>query len=178
MIAEARAEFVGRLAGEFRRVTEGFGMLSEVVPAWRSGLPIDESLPRALAAQLEGDVSRGYTYLSATRADLTLMRDGRRWIGSRGQNKLAGILLQLAAERCCRSIEYESPVWLVDDPSAELDARTVDAVLPMIAAAGDQILVASLSPPSGRVRDCCRPSLFHVEQGSVSARRATPPRDL
>jgi recombinational DNA repair ATPase RecF len=77
------------------------------------------------------------------------------------------MLMQLAAERCCQSDDGERPIWLVDDPGAELDEATQDAVLPLVHRAGDQVLVASLSAPSEETGRICAPALFHVEHGAL-----------
>jgi recombinational DNA repair ATPase RecF len=61
----------------------------------------------------------------------------------------------------------EPAVWLVDDPGAELDPMTLDAILPLIFQAGEQTLVTGVVGPTEAVVMAWRPNMFHVERGEV-----------
>jgi DNA replication and repair protein RecF len=167
LIANARARFFANLSRDLTVLLRAFPSVAGVVPQWRAEFPADGSVLDLLRETLSADIERGYSYVSPARADFAFLRDGNRWVGSRGQNKLLGMLMQLAAERCCPSGDGERPIWLVDDPGSELDEATLDAVLPMLQRSGDQILVASLSAPSMEVTRTCAPELFHVEHGAL-----------
>ena len=166
-IADIRSRVFERIRREFLELAEGFSAAPAVDPCWHSGLAAGQDALAVLAKQRDGDIARGHTFLSPARADFTLTQRGARWVGSRGQNKFLGMLLQLSADRMVRKTGGEPAVWLVDDPGAELDPMTLDAILPLIFQAGEQTLVTGVVGPTEAVVMAWRPNMFHVERGEV-----------
>ena len=169
-VAESRQRFVGALTIAFVDVAAEFPAFSGVGLEWRSGLSNGLDVAAWLSEHRVADIARGYSFLSPSRADFHLVKDGVPWVGSRGQNKLVGMLLQLAADQVVSSALERRAVWLVDDPGAELDVETQGQVLPLLYAAADQLIVTSLSAPPADVAANCSVRVFHVEQGKVEAR--------
>lgn len=168
-VAEFRQRFVGALSAAFEQVAHDFPALSGVALEWRSGLAKGLDIGGWLSEHRAADVARGYTFLSPSRADFHLVKQGVPWAGSRGQNKLVGILLQVAAARVVFDALGRRAVWLVDDPGAELDLQIQGKVLPLLYRSADQLIVTSLSEPQGDVSSHCSVTVFHVEQGKVGA---------
>lgn len=179
-IADFRCRLFHDLSIGFRTLTEQLDLLPGVDAVWRSELPGGEDLNDALARRRAGDVSRGYSQLSPSRADFRFEVAGAPWVGSRGQNKLAGILLQIAADGVLRLSWPEPAVWLVDDPAAELDRDSEVRVLEHIRRVGGQVLVTSLSERPALESAGRDQRVFHVKQGAVmpTPTDSTPPASL
>jgi recombinational DNA repair ATPase RecF len=91
-----------------------------------------------------------------------------RWSGSRGQGKVVGVLLQIAAEEVVAEATTARAVWLVDDLDAELSMDWSSRLLTILSDHAEQMLVTSLpgkiAPKEGEgVAD----RMFHVEHGAV-----------
>jgi recombinational DNA repair ATPase RecF len=118
-----------------------------------------------LATRLEetrqGDVERGYTWYGPRRADLEIRLDGRRFLGSRGQNKIIVAIMQLASQRVL-AVQGVECVWLLDDLVAELAPENMSAIWGAIAGTNAQIISTALRAP------LYDGAMFHVERGRVS----------
>jgi DNA replication and repair protein RecF len=133
------------------------------------GWAVDTDLADALERDRPTELMRGQTLAGPHRADLALMRDGRRLRLSRGQAKVAVCLLQLAAERVHQTDGLPPTVWLLDDIDAELDPSTagrlwglfddpaVQGFVTRVAGAADVAVEANSS----------RGARFHVEHGTL-----------
>ena len=97
-------------------------------------------------------------------------RDGERWVGSRGQTKAVGSMLQLAADTGVREITEAESLWLVDDLDAELSQEWAERLLALVRGRRAQVLVTGL-PGKGIEGRLMRETdrMFHVEQGRVTA---------
>ena len=167
-IGDARGSYFERLLEEWVPLAEVFPRLAGVVPAWRPEIPAGEEPSAVLIRQLAGDVARGYSYLSPARADFAFFKGGYAWMGSRGENKLAGILLQVSAAAVEHHRDGVWPIWLVDDLSAELDGETLSSVMALLQARAEQVFYTSLEL-SEQLRTFGDPdAVFHVERGTVA----------
>jgi DNA replication and repair protein RecF len=165
-LSASRCEFVAALNQYFARLVGQYLPNVGLQLAWRG--PGDEGeLRAALAAQHAGDLQRGYTLLSPGRGDLLFQQGDRRWYGSRGENKLVGTLLQLAAQQLGAERTGFRSVAMLDDPYAEVAEDRLEPIIRAWLDAADQVLVASLRPPTGGLAPA---ALFHVEQGMISIR--------
>lgn len=123
------------------------------------------------AEHRESDRDRGYTRLGVQRGDWALSFQGapRREHLSRGQEKLAALVMVLAQVEHFRAAKCEWPLLLLDDLASELDAQHLDRVLDWIFAAGIQTWMTGTAVPE-QLRDRSESwSLFHVEQGLITA---------
>lgn len=95
---------------------------------------VEGSLADALAAKRGSDLRHGLTQTGPHRDDLTLLLDGRelRTFGSAGQQRTAAIALRTLEAETLREARGASPVFLFDDPFAELDARRATRVLSLL----------------------------------------------
>jgi DNA replication and repair protein RecF len=100
--------------------------------------PIVESLARALEQKRGLDMRRGITHAGPHRDDLALALDGRelRAFGSAGQQRTAAIALRLLEAETLHARLGAAPLFLLDDPFAELDARRSARILELLADQG------------------------------------------
>jgi DNA replication and repair protein RecF len=100
--------------------------------------PVREGLARALAEKRAFDVRRGATHAGPHRDDLEIALGGRdlRVYGSGGQQRTAAIALRMLEAATLRDAIGGPPVFLLDDPFAELDARRAHRILGLLDEAG------------------------------------------
>ncbi|HKO16771.1 MAG TPA: DNA replication and repair protein RecF [Gemmatimonadaceae bacterium] len=140
-----RRAWTERVAARFQLLCRAIGESGPVMLRYASALPagVDASSAReALAAQLEQqravDVRRGVTSAGPHRDDLVVTLDGRdlRIFGSAGQQRTAAIALRLLESETLRERRGGAPLFLLDDPFAELDARRSARIVEMLADTG------------------------------------------
>lgn len=134
---------------------------------YRRGWGADERLEDVLGTQSVRDRQQGSTESGPHRAEVVLRLDDRRVQdeASRGQQKLTAaalILAQVAVEGVERPARS---VLVVDDPSAELDARSLARLLAALAELRAQLIFTALTP-ANLPFEAGYP-VFHVERGGV-----------
>jgi DNA replication and repair protein RecF len=165
-VDDARAHYLARLAPHV--ATLGRGLLDRPLTVeYRRGWATDVSLADALAAADAQDRENGSTEAGPHRADIVLRLDERRVQdeASRGQQKLTAaalILAQVAVESVERPLRS---VLVVDDPAAELDARSLERLLAGMAELPAQLIFTALTPDH-LAPEAGHP-VFHVERGEV-----------
>jgi DNA replication and repair protein RecF len=99
---------------------------------------VADALLAALAAKRALDVKRGVTHAGPHRDDLSLTLDARelRAFGSAGQQRTAAIALRLLEAETLQHRLGAAPLFLLDDPFAELDARRSARILELLAEQG------------------------------------------
>lgn len=99
---------------------------------------VELSLAEALAAKRSSDLRYGLTQVGPHRDDLSMTLDGRelRTFGSAGQQRTAAIALRTLEAETLRESCGASPVFLLDDPFAELDERRATRVLALLREVG------------------------------------------
>jgi DNA replication and repair protein RecF len=134
---------------------------------YRRGWAADQGLEAVLASAETHDRQNGITEAGPHRADVVLRLDDRRVQdeASRGQQKLTAaalILAQVAVESAERPLRS---VLVVDDPAAELDARSLERLLAVMAELPAQLIFTALTPEN-LAPEPGHP-VFHVERGGV-----------
>ncbi|MFW5723288.1 MAG: DNA replication/repair protein RecF [Halochromatium sp.] len=163
-----RARFFAALVDAFRRVSAEAEWLTELEPHWEGLVAEPSDLLARLERMRAADRERGFTYLGASRADFSVRRQGEPWVASRGQGKVAGIMLQLAAEASVSAAEGHAAIWLVDDLDAELSPEWSARAMALLRRQPGQILVTALT--GKRILEASRTAedaVFHVEHGTV-----------
>jgi DNA replication and repair protein RecF len=133
------------MAEKFERHCETIGELARVRLRYVSALANRDDLRAALADALEQkralDVRRGLTHAGPHRDDLGIeieTSDGvareLRAFGSAGQQRTAAIALRLLEAETFRERRGRTPVLLLDDPFAELDARRAARIVALLEA--------------------------------------------
>ena len=107
-------------------------------PASLEGGAVADALTAALESRRGLDIRRGLTHAGPHRDDLVLTLDGRelRAFGSAGQQRTAAIALRLLEAETLRSRLGAAPLFLLDDPFAELDVRRSTHILELLAEPG------------------------------------------
>ena len=147
-ITAHRSQYVSDLNRILATAANPFGALLPIRLVLNRGWPADRNLHDVLAASLAADITRGFTYYGPSRADFRLQcGTGPNPIGSRGENKLAVVVLQFAAQQIWQRAGL-SCIWLVDDLAAELDPALCGPIWSLLSPAQNQILATSLIPPS------------------------------
>ena len=140
---EARVAWAARVADEFAERCTAIGERADVRLRYTTSLApkgraTAEALADALAAQRAHDVRRGVTHAGPHRDDLALTLDGRelRLFGSAGQQRTAAIALRMLEAATLQARVGGPPLFLMDDPFAELDARRSHRILELLGAGG------------------------------------------
>jgi DNA replication and repair protein RecF len=142
--AERRA-WVGSVEKRFEELCRDIGEAGRVRLRYSSSVNASDSLAKSLAAALEErrshDLRRGITHVGPHRDDLIITLAGSdstprdlRTFGSAGQQRSAAIALRMLEASTFRERTGRAPVFLLDDPFAELDARRASRVLSLLTA--------------------------------------------
>ena len=134
----ARVAWVESTADRFAGLAAEIGEAERAQLRYTSALSTDGPPADALAAALEEkrplDLRRGFTHAGPHRDDLAITLDGRelRTFGSAGQQRSAAIALRMLEAATFRERSGRAPVFLLDDPFAELDVRRAARILAML----------------------------------------------
>ena len=95
---------------------------------------VELALANAIAARRSTDLRVGLTTVGPHRDDLPMLIDGRelRDFGSAGQQRSAAIALRTLEADTLRTARETAPVFLLDDPFAELDERRAARVMTLM----------------------------------------------
>lgn len=117
------------------------------------------------------DLGSGVTHYGPHRGDLDLVvaPGVAKAVVSRGQAKLIALGLTLAHSRLLMSLARSSPVILLDDFGAELDAQRRDKLTRLLAQMDCQVIVTTADDPSHVVdsETLAAARVFHVEHGQI-----------
>ena len=134
----ARVAWVESAAASFTALAAEIGEGERAQLRYTSALSADGPPADALAAALEEkrplDLRRGLTHAGPHRDDLAMTLDGRdlRTFGSAGQQRSAAIALRMLEAATFRERSGRAPVFLLDDPFAELDVRRAARILAIL----------------------------------------------
>jgi DNA replication and repair protein RecF len=141
-----RVLWTARAAERFAALCAAIGEQAPVAMRYATALEpstteLDEvvqTLTRALEHKRGLDMRRGLTHAGPHRDDLALTLDGRelRAFGSAGQQRTAAIALRLLEAETLNQRLGAAPLFLLDDPFAELDARRSSHILELLAERG------------------------------------------
>ena len=147
----ARVAWVDRVSDDFGRLCAAIGEEGDAhmrympasstaaAAASRTGPSVPELasiLVDSLASHRAADLRRGLTHVGPHRDDLELTLAGHplRVFGSAGQQRTAAIALRVLEASTLRAAGH-SPLVLLDDPFAELDARRAGRILALLGSA-------------------------------------------
>ena len=161
-----------RIDSSFRSLADGYACLAGTGLGYSSGLPRDRGLADALRSDRETERALGYTRIGPHRADFRVCCEERALALSRGQQKGAVCLIQLACGAVQESLRGTGSLWLLDDLWGDMDEDSVGLLLPLFLGDGRQCLFTTIGPDAG-ARQSLLPAdikMFHVEQGRILAR--------
>jgi DNA replication and repair protein RecF len=147
MLWSARTAWVDRMSATFEQLCTDIGESARVRLRYGSALvpggDVAAALARALAERRPLDIRRGLTHVGPHRDDLvvTIAMDDEhprdlRVFGSAGQQRTAAIALRMLEADTIRERSGQAPMFLLDDPFAELDLRRATRVLALLDRAG------------------------------------------
>ena len=134
-LVRARAAWVTSVAGSVAQICTEIGETGTVELSYSSQFSdAPDAILLALAQSRAADMKRGITHVGPHRDDLRLHLDGQdmRAFGSAGQQRTAAIALRIVEASTLREHAGASPLFLLDDPFAELDARRSHRILSVL----------------------------------------------
>lgn len=128
-----------------------------------------ESLLDALRGARARDRAAGFTSVGPHRDLLQLLLSGRdlKSYGSRGQQRSAALSFKLALLLWARERLGQDPVFLLDDPGSELDARRLGFLGEFISSWAGQVLIACTDRESFPLPSTARVFTHRVSAGQV-----------
>ena len=160
-----RLRWIAGFEKQFSELCATFPLLQNATfrlhAGWDSRKPLYEELRRTRTSDLE----KGYTGLGPHRGDLCVQLDNRRYFGSRGQNKIFGIVAQCAADRLSSASRNTTSLWLIDDLPSELAPEMTEASLNLISTRGGQCLYTAHNLQ--QIPKASEAVVFHVEHGII-----------
>jgi len=140
-----RRAWVASIETRFEELCREIGETGRARVRYASSVNPSNDLVQALAAALSEkrslDLRRGLTHAGPHRDDIVITLSGSdgtprdlRTFGSAGQQRSAAIALPMLEASTFRERTGRAPVFLLDDPFAELDARRASHVLSVLTA--------------------------------------------
>lgn len=183
---QARRAWVASVASRFTDRCAAIGERGVVELRYRSalespdgGLPaaptaalaaaLAAALTAALAARRASDLRQGITQVGPHRDDLLMLLDHRdlRTFGSAGQQRTAAIAMRALEAETLRNACAAAPVFLLDDPFAELDAGRSQRVLSLLGDVGLGQTILAVPRESDIPRELTSLPRFRVAGGRV-----------
>jgi DNA replication and repair protein RecF len=174
-LIRARRSWVSQVAERFAERCASIGERGVVTLRYDTAIDpnaesVELALSSALAAKRSSDLRYGLTQVGPHRDDLTMLLDGRelRTFGSAGQQRTAAIALRTLESETLRDAHGASPVFLLDDPFAELDARRASRVLTLLREVGVGQTVLAVPRDTDIPPELTELTRYRVTSGSVS----------
>jgi DNA replication and repair protein RecF len=174
-----RRAWTETIAERFTELCREIGESSTVAIRYSTSLNANDDdavamLAHALGEKRALDIRRGLTHAGPHRDDLVITLDGRdlRTFGSAGQQRSAAIALRMLEASTFRERTGRAPLFLLDDPFAELDVRRATRVLAMLtrgATADDQQIILAVPRESDIPAELTKLDRLRVSAGAVTA---------
>jgi DNA replication and repair protein RecF len=159
VLARERREWVREHSVRYRELCRAIGESGPSAMRYESAVAESDdpgtALRELLGQRRASDIRRGATHTGPHRDTLALTLDGRelRTVGSQGQQRTSAVALRLIEAETYQQRTGAAPLFLMDDPVAELDARRSEAIVEVLrsAAVGQTFLAVPKASdiPSG-----------------------------
>jgi DNA replication and repair protein RecF len=178
LIWSARAAWAEAARQRFTELCREIGEIATVELRYMSAVSAAADARGQLAAALELkrglDLKRGLTHTGPHRDDLEVTLEGRelRTFGSAGQQRTAAIALRMLEAGTFSERLGRAPVFLLDDPFAELDIRRSARILDVLTAGGggrDQQIILAVPRESDIPGELTKLERRRVVAGRVDA---------
>lgn len=173
-IRRARERVMGDLGAILERVhREVSGGAEHVAFEWERPKEHEESTAAAFLQELESteeaDRRAGHTTTGPHRDSLVLRLGGRdtRAHASRGQHRTAALSLKIAFLLWATQTLGEPPVFLLDDPGSELDARRLSYIGSFLSHWGGQVVVDCTTEANLTFDRGVEPFFYRVREGAI-----------
>ena len=174
-LVRARRIWVKRVTDSFGERCAAMGERGEVELRYDTAVEanaesVELALANMLAAKRSSDLRYGITQVGPHRDDLMMRLDGHelRAFGSAGQQRTAAIALRVLEAESLRVACGASPVFLFDDPFAELDARRSSRVLSLLTEVGLGQTVLAVPRESDIPAELTELPRFRVVAGTIA----------
>lgn len=174
LLWRARRDWVAGAAQSYARRCAAIGERGAADLRYQSALEAGDddraALADALASRRASDLRNGATGTGPHRDDLMLLLDGRdlRTFGSAGQQRSAAITLRSLEADTLREARGAAPVFLLDDPFAELDESRAEAVLALLGKVGLGQTILAVPRDSDIPRELTTLPRARVTEGRVA----------
>lgn len=164
------AQYAPRFADRCAAIGEAMPVALRYEVPLAAAPDLREALARALSDKRSLDLKRGLTHAGPHRDDLLLTIGGYelRTFGSAGQQRTAAIALRLLEAETLRECRGRTPVFLLDDPFAELDVRRSARIVNLLAEAGTGQTILAVPRETDIPADLPRLQRFRVMGGRVT----------
>jgi DNA replication and repair protein RecF len=138
-LVRERRDWVNQVAARYAELCQAIGETKPSAIRYEGSVADandpSEALRDLLAERRAADVRRGATHTGPHRDTLALALDGRelRSVGSQGQQRTSAVALRLIEAETYQRRTGAAPVFLMDDPFAELDVRRGEAIVEVLA---------------------------------------------
>jgi len=169
-VEKARDAYIAELKRLFETTAQELnGLDCHYVFRFLRGYPKDMTLLEALDKSRIEDRKRGYTYYGPHRADFRIIceRGDASDVASGGQKRLLVFTLNIAQADIVRTKTNHTPIWLLDDFTAELDRENRKELLSKIAGLAEQVFVTTTDPELVEFQGVSIDGMFHVEHGRI-----------
>lgn len=175
MLIRARRAWVAKVAARFGERCTAIGERDKVALRYETTVDpnsesVEGALAEALVAKRPVDVRYGLTSVGPHRDDLVVTIGGRelRSFGSAGQQRTAAIVLRTLEAETLREARGVSPVFLLDDPFAELDAGRATRVLRLLSAVGLGQTILAVPRAADIPNEMIALPRYRLEAGSIT----------
>jgi DNA replication and repair protein RecF len=175
LLVRARRAWIKRVAERFTERCAQIGERGNASLSYDTSVnanaeSVELALVEAIAAKRASDLRYGLTQVGPHRDDLVMLLDGKslREFGSAGQQRTAAIALRTLEAETLRDARDALPVFLLDDPFAELDARRATRVLSLLTEFGIGQTVLAVPRDSDIPVELTSLARYRVTGGSVS----------
>jgi DNA replication and repair protein RecF len=171
-----RRAWVASVEEHFEALCHDIGETARVRVKYASSVEWDDHPAEALAAALEAkrshDLRRGLTQVGPHRDDLVITIDARdvRVFASAGQQRTAAIALRMLEAATFSERTGRAPLFLLDDPFAELDARRSARILGLLQRDGLGQTMLAVPRESDIPRELTRLARVPMIGGSIQLR--------
>jgi DNA replication and repair protein RecF len=172
-----RLSWVRSISGTFASLSAEIGETAAASVRYASSAEesgtLEDALRDALAARRAGDVKRAMTSVGPHRDDLVLALDSRdlRTYGSGGQQRTAAIALRMLEAATLRERRGTQPLFLLDDPFAELDDGRVERIVRLLGDGGFGQIVMTVPRAADVPRGLPSLKRYRVEEGVIEEAR-------
>ena len=174
VLVRTRRQWVTQFGARFAERCEQIGERCAIEMRYATAVDpnaesVEESLAGTIAAKRSSDIRHGRTQVGPHRDELILLLDGRplRDFGSAGQHRTAAIALRVLESETIRTARDMAPVFLLDDPFAELDNRRSARVLELLRDVGLGQTVLTVPRDSDIPRELTRLPRRRIEAGHI-----------